>query len=869
MIVYFADRSMNILGQASDRLEQGYRIANDACTSDVEHGSETLSFDLYFDQVKRKEVESLSTTGNYILKYSGKKDKYKLYTIIDTELNINERVINVYAEDGGLDLLNETAGPYDSENDYPISNHVKKYLKDTGFVIGINEIGEKTKKRIVFEDNETITARLLKIAAIFEAELTYSYAVNGLRVTKKCVDIYKKLGTETAIELRVNREIENIIVKKSIANMCSGITPIGAAPDGIPGYISDTSGTKTKYAWIAYSDSGNGSEGFEGEPGDHAFIGVRLNNESFIASETPSKYAWARVKYDKVIIIPSDVTDGFQEYDSDGQLTDRYTWIRFAEDENGSGITTVSSNATQYIGIATGKDDTEPATDDYSWDLYFGYGTKTLYLKATTNPLGWQLADGRYCHWAFGSMNSSGTVSNINYFNGNSRPDPTGRNAAGFVCSYTKTHPSAISGYIWGELHTKTKYYSDRGGAYAEMDFHNCGIKTGENSGVPVYTWIKFAKDEELSEISDSPKSMRHIGFAYNKTSVIPSTNKNDYKWYKINSTDKIVLDGYVYDKDGIYIKNGTLYSDRAIAKWTRYKIAEEGDRQTTREAGAIVRIISYDEGNPDDLFKKALADLKKYSQPEVNYEVSTHYIPDDISLGDRINIVDDAGELYVSARVLKIERSEAENTSKITLGDFLAKDSGFGTNAKNESSSFVEWAKANPVTYTWTVYCDDPEAEVSETKPTLAEAIGISLNPEEKKYIGVATNQSIRTPDISDAAIMSNLFNWSKIQGEDGQSGTPGETPIILTIRSQNAVFHNTNIINTNTLTAIPHYGKTILTYANLISMGYTVQWYVWDESNEQWNEYNDQSHNDKLVVYGRNTGKYKAEIQKITGGS
>ena len=112
MIVYFADRSMNIIGHASDTIGNSYKIANDSCVKEIESGVESFSFDIYFTPATRAEVEKIADVGNYILKYTGNKDQHKLYTIIDSELNVNDRIINIFSEDGGLDLLNETAGPF-------------------------------------------------------------------------------------------------------------------------------------------------------------------------------------------------------------------------------------------------------------------------------------------------------------------------------------------------------------------------------------------------------------------------------------------------------------------------------------------------------------------------------------------------------------------------------------------------------------------------------------------------------------------------------------------------------------------------------------------------------------------------------------
>lgn len=60
MILYFADRKMNILGQASTSLPEGVIISNDRKTEEVDEGVAILEFDLEYDPECRKKAETLS-----------------------------------------------------------------------------------------------------------------------------------------------------------------------------------------------------------------------------------------------------------------------------------------------------------------------------------------------------------------------------------------------------------------------------------------------------------------------------------------------------------------------------------------------------------------------------------------------------------------------------------------------------------------------------------------------------------------------------------------------------------------------------------------------------------------------------------------
>lgn len=50
--------------------------------------------------------------------------------------------------------------------------------------------------------------------------------------------------------------------------------------------------------------------------------------------------------------------------------------------------------------------------------------------------------------------------------------------------------------------------------------------------------------------------------------------------------------------------------------------------------------------------------EAEKALQMEVNYEADIVYLPENVKIGDRVNVVDNEGRLYTSTRVLKLETS-------------------------------------------------------------------------------------------------------------------------------------------------------------------------------------------------------------------
>lgn len=196
MIIYFADKRMNIISIASSTTKQGLILANDDKVEDVDTGAVTFEFDLYFTETNREKAMNSAVAGNYILKKN--KDGFEFYTIIDSEYDTQTMCINVYAEDEGLDLLNEVTDDSYAQNteSHPIADYVSTLIYDTGFEIGLDELGSTRTRTLQWEAGNTATAQLDTVANAFEAEISFSFNIDGLMVKKKIINIHKKEVTQ-------------------------------------------------------------------------------------------------------------------------------------------------------------------------------------------------------------------------------------------------------------------------------------------------------------------------------------------------------------------------------------------------------------------------------------------------------------------------------------------------------------------------------------------------------------------------------------------------------------------------------------------------------------------------------------------------
>lgn len=270
MILYFADRKMNILGYATTQLKSTYLIVDDKKTEEVESGISSFECEVSWASKDRLKLETMMDAGNYILRSNGNEKDF--FTIIESNINTSKQTISVYAEDAGMDLLNEVAMPFTSDKAYDIAHYIGLYAIDTGFEIGINEIPNLTRK-LSWDGETTCTERIASIATQFgNAEISYSFETKGLLITHKYINIFKKRGKDTGEQLRLGYEIASITTNKSVANLATSLHVTGGIPDGKEEPIT--------------------LKGYKYDDGDFYVWGSRLSSRKALA-------IWSRYVWDK------------------------------------------------------------------------------------------------------------------------------------------------------------------------------------------------------------------------------------------------------------------------------------------------------------------------------------------------------------------------------------------------------------------------------------------------------------------------------------------------------------------------------------------------------------------------------------------
>lgn len=220
MILYFLDRTFTVLGSRG-----GECVAEDRTTENVKTGQLSFFASIRYQGKRRAAIETLTQPGNYlIVKRRG--HNAEVYTITDTEQLVRERSIDIYAEDVGLDLINDIAPAYTAAGPLGIADYIEMYTLGSGFALRINEVADLTRT-LEWEGDSTVAERLASIANSFGAEISYSFDVRGMTLVGMYIDVYKQRGRADPLVLTVGREIQELRVRRSVADLATAIKPTG------------------------------------------------------------------------------------------------------------------------------------------------------------------------------------------------------------------------------------------------------------------------------------------------------------------------------------------------------------------------------------------------------------------------------------------------------------------------------------------------------------------------------------------------------------------------------------------------------------------------------------------------------------------
>lgn len=222
-------------------------------------------------------------------------------------------------------------------------------------------------------------------------------------------------------------------------------------------------------------------------------------------------------------------------------------------------------------------------------------------------------------------------------------------------------------------------------------------------------------------------------------------------------SNDPINLIGYSWtDPTGQFVLDqyGFLHDTIAVQKYSRL-LSNDNPNPTQSDWN---RVKTFESTTQATLLQAALADLKKYNHPNVNYEVDLSNAPY-VPLNQTVHIVDENQNLFLSAKVLSVERSRAGHYTKLTLGDYANEQPNLYSALKDMAVKIENIPKTVQY-YPWVRYADDNQGT------------NMSAFPTGKKYMAIVWSNKTSVPSDNPADYAGQ---WALIQGKDGADGVPG----------------------------------------------------------------------------------------------
>lgn len=269
MIYHFVDRQFNPIATVDSESRNGIIINNDTHTIILDPAKKTLLRELDMEIYKNSGpkddsgfyISSLIKESGFVL-FENEQNRISCLTIMAIE-GEDEEIRPIHCEDIGMELINSEAAPFVSNKEQYIDYYVDRELYDTGWQIGINEIGTDVKKLGIFSENETSLERLQKICAVFNCEMTFEVELRNLKVYRKLVNIFQKIGTDRTDRVFYSGKDVVSIVKD--VNTYDVVTALRDENEGFNDLVVDdgrfytVAGTSIVYDRTANSEYGRGN----------------------------------------------------------------------------------------------------------------------------------------------------------------------------------------------------------------------------------------------------------------------------------------------------------------------------------------------------------------------------------------------------------------------------------------------------------------------------------------------------------------------------------------------------------------------------------------------------------------------------------
>lgn len=772
MDFYFTDRKFNLLGIASTSSDAPISIFNDQDILSISAASRTFEGTLIFSAKERDQVKSMANYGNYIL-YKDENGQSIFMTIMEIEHDPKVGEHFIRAEDAGMDLINGLVDAYSATKAMTFAEYFKLFAGDTGFEIGINEISNLSRTLKWESESQTILARLLSLATQFDnAELSFSFEITGTQVVKRFVDVHKKRGADKRITLYMDKDINNIVTKANIYDLCTAIVATGGTPEGKNEPIN--------------------LKGYNYKDPNGRFV---LNKITGVMQDMESVKIWSRLLSNNNPNPNAGHIQRVKTYETTDQKTLCDNVIRELEKASQPAINYETDIANLPDNVKIG--DTIYLVDENE-KLFLSARVLELTRCYSTNEYKATLGDyliqdggvSQSLKELADQLKQATTYVWIRYAD-----DEEGNGISALPAGKTYIAIKQVLG-----VPTASDNPADYRGLWVKFVGEGVPGPPGEN-GQPTYTWLKYADDYQGTNMTDDPTGKYYIGLATNKLTATESNDPKDYKWQLVkgeDGQDAHIYQAYSWNPDGTDRFTIPYPNENLIVHSTEIKntnIHTTGAPYPDPNSNLMGDYISVKPG--DVLY------FTQTEDPSATYcfrwrwaDKDKNYIERKAESGKKsFSWTVPTGAYYFQASYPNVGDNKIEFSTSPTIytpapsDDFInAYPSYVGT-----YTTFDDVQSTNPADYTWQrmlgLSGEDgkdgeqgpqgvpgPKGDNGQTYYTWLKyadtpTSGMSDSPTGKTYIGLAYNKPTATESTNYAD-----YTWSLIKGSDGAQGPKGD---------------------------------------------------------------------------------------------
>lgn len=166
----------------------------------------------------------------------------------------------------------------------------------------------------------------------------------------------------------------------------------------------------------------------------------------------------------------------------------------------------------------------------------------------------------------------------------------------------------------------------------------------------------KLYKDKEVKDIIRE-ESVNELATVW----IIPNLSK---------------LSGYSSATKSFPIEGNRKHSYSVVGNEVRCNEAIKKWKSKLDTDGRIVSVVSVDYKNAASAISYAVREMEKIVEPAVNYTIELLKLPEGITVGDYVYVLDASDEILLNARVQTLTTSESSETYEIVLADFVEVES-------------------------------------------------------------------------------------------------------------------------------------------------------------------------------------------------